>query len=133
MHLDFAYFAKAADLSSDGFLSLLGGGIESLMAAEFPYRCRPFALAVRLRFPPEAVGFRSTLTVTAVGPDGADLPFRAEVVVGPLRSRAPGRSIYYTAVVQPFAPTFPAPGRYVFPLQVGVVPVGEAELYVEAR
>ncbi len=133
MQLDFAVFAKAAEMSSDGSFSVLGGGIEALVANEFPYRPRPFALAVRLRFPPEAAGFRSTLTVTALGPDDAELPFRAEVPIGPLRAAAPGRPIYYTALIEvSTAFSFPAAGRYVFLLRIGVAPVGETELYVDS-
>ncbi len=132
MELEYAIFAKAADLSPDGIFSLIGGGFDGIAVSKFPAMTPPVALLAHLRLKPEEVGRTYRLRIDVVAPDGRLLPAGDESAVTPERpSPDPRRPPGYTIVLQVYGVELPVPGEYQFRLFVDGRPLGTVSLFVE--
>jgi hypothetical protein len=77
MQLEQSFFAKYADVSADGLFHVIGGGLSTIHAAEFPSTCSTLAFVARVVFDSENEIRGATLAFRVSGPNG-------EIVTAPL-------------------------------------------------
>lgn len=132
MELIYVILADAAEATSNGKFSILGGGIENIYAAAFPTVQPGLAMVIKLRPAASEVELEHEFRVEITGPNEYHAA-RGDVVPFKIVS-APGTSDVATAinlVINMQILLFPEPGYYVFHFFVDSQEVGIFPLHVQ--
>ena len=120
MDITYAFLARAAEVNSDGTLSVLGADFHLVRAAGFPREC-PMAVVVKLGGVPEQAELYAQLDIR--GPEGVQIVTTPE----PVPLKPIGRSSEVGAVTRRDTANvivglaglvLPAPGEYTFHLRL---------------
>lgn len=131
MQLQYAILAKAAEIGEhDGLFYVLGGGIESLKSASFPFRCPVLGMLVKIRFDQSFAVTEHELRIRFLGPEQVKLADDAVVKFTP-QAHGPEKKITLVAAMQMFGLEFATPGRYGFRLLVDEQELGVLPLDIE--
>lgn len=126
MELDFAFFAKAAEVESDGMIHLLGGGITFVKGPAFPAIQHGMVLVVRLRVEPNECDCLHELVSQIVRPSGAIMPPEIKFPFSTKRHPwHPEKANTMTVVLNYIDLIFPEEGEYTFRLLVDGVGKGQ--------
>jgi hypothetical protein len=119
MEISYAFFAEAAQITSDGRLNILGADLHTFQfSGGPPWTLGMMFLVVSTRFPREDCGHLYHFTADLIAPDGNRIePHIENAFVAPVPERedAIGKM---TIVLQLTGVTLPAPGVYFMHIQV---------------
>lgn len=131
MRVEYSVFAYSAMLTGDGLFSLLGGGIQWVIAKSLPATCRNLCLLVRLSVEPNECDQTHECVVKVTDPDGNTLEPSLVVPVRAVRHRVyPDKPSAFTAHYAYDGFTFTKAGVYRFRIAIGDKSLGEAILDV---
>ncbi len=113
MQLEYAFLADSAQVSSDGKLFVLGGGIDRIFSVSFPAMHAYMSLVVKVQLHPAECGREHGLEVELWDPDGA--PIGGKVAGNFTAPRQPeGRASFVQLVMNVLNAEFRVPGEYAF-------------------
>lgn len=131
--LDLAFLADAAEAEPGRKFYVLGGGIDSISAMDYPVVHPHMSLVMRIMAHPSEVGREHSMEIRLTDADGGELAKIAGSFV-PAPGGAPGRESGMNVVMNFVGTRFPTPGDYEIaivingqhqkslPLTLGVVP-----------
>ena len=126
MKLQFAFLARAVEVTDKGTFDVVGGGFDLFRGRKFPAPAPSMALVARIGFTPEELQNDQELRVELVGPGGT--PMRESRV--PITKDDSGRQGPVTVALNYNFIEFPGPGDYAFRLMIGNHDLGEVALGV---
>ena len=131
MELIYVILADAAQASSDGKFSLLGGGIENINVLAFPAIHPGLALVIKLGARAAEAKEPHDFRVDIAGPNGF---YVTAVALTGFRSTVshdePDHRVTFNLIINITILVFPEPGTYFFHLYVGTQEVGNVPLNV---
>jgi hypothetical protein len=132
LKLDFAFFADFALAHPDGKLYVLGGGIDRVLANQFPAQSRMIALVARVQFSARELGQDHIFGLSARDQDGRDLVPQLKSVITPQRPpndpSAPTVAVHIVLTMNNIV--FREPGDLLFVISVDSRDVGTVSLRV---
>jgi hypothetical protein len=133
MNIEFAFLTRAADLSSDGTLSVLGADLDLLQAPAFPFLLPSFSVVVKFLLGADETKVDSTLRVSIVGEGiGSLAPELNTRLLHPSENMAKAKKRAGLTLVGTFqGTTFPNPGQYAVHLIIDGVLQKELPLWLE--
>jgi hypothetical protein len=117
MDLAYAFFAEAAQITSDGRLNVLGADLRALQG-RFPLVLQSVAFVAKVELETAERGGMHRFTAQMVGPDGAAIEPRIEAEYMAPPPVNPDLKAAFTIVFQIVGMTFPTQGIYTFQISV---------------
>jgi hypothetical protein len=131
MELEYAFCAKFADVGTDGFVTLFGGGIDSIAAAQFPTILLTLAVTGCVTVPLEEANGDHQMRIELFGPTGDRHPLEIEFPVMVRVSPAdPPRAPRLNFAVCLQNLIFGMAGRHEFRISVDGRQLGTVPLYI---
>lgn len=131
MKLGFAILADVAQAGADGKVSIIGGGFDTIRAAQFPVAHPSLSIAMEMVFERDELDREHRLRIMLMSPLGATLfappasPFTPHLPPDLL----PGQKVKSVFVVNIAGILFESPGTYRFRIIVDDKQIGEIPLY----
>ena len=113
MQLEYAFLADSAQVSSDGKMFVLGGGIDRIFSKQFPATHPYMSLVVKIQLHPAECEREHGLEVELWDPDGKSIGGKVAATFSAPRQPG-GRPSYVQLVMNVLNAEFRVPGDYAF-------------------
>lgn len=133
MNVAFAMLADAATVDPRGKVNILGGGIDSISAPQFPVTHPQLIFICRLQLSPVECDLDHPLRIDLIDPDGQQLAQVAGGVRGQRLVDDPHRPVNADLLLGFGGLTFPAPGDYAFHVLVNQMEIAVVPLFVRPQ